>query len=390
MGPDPDGRPGGTGGRSPGGRLRVSRGLTAMRLAARGGARYAANAPRGCSPPPGSSAQQLRDDLALRTAEDVADTLGDDEGRADEARPDGQLPRRRACPTPCAARSAQLQQDAPPMSPELAARAWSSAELGAPPGARVRRVGPAADRGGVDRPGAPRRRPTTAGAVAVKVQYPGIDEAIRADLGNAGLLFRRCSGWPSPAWTSSALVEELRERIAEELDYRREADNQRVFADYYDGHPYHPRRRRSSTSCPPPGSSPPSWPTGARFAEVLTWPQERAGPGGGDDLPLRLPQPVPAARVQRRPAPGQLPVPARRAGHVPRLRPGEALHARGTRPAHPDGRCAVPATSDPDAFRARHGGGRLSSARARRSDRGGRSGTCRCSTNGPRARARGP
>ena len=55
--------------------LRVSRGLAAMRLAARGGARYAANAPR-LFARAGEQRQRLRDDLALRTAQDVADTLG--------------------------------------------------------------------------------------------------------------------------------------------------------------------------------------------------------------------------------------------------------------------------------------------------------------------------
>ena len=53
-----------------------------------------------------------------------------------------------------------------------------------------------------------------------------------------------------------------------------------------------------------------------------------ARPGRRGDLPLRVRQPLPAARVQRRPAPGQLPVPARRPGDVPRLRAGEALRAR--------------------------------------------------------------
>ena len=52
-------------------KLRVSRGLTAMRLAARGGARYAASAPR-LFAAAGERRQQLRDDLALRTAQEVA------------------------------------------------------------------------------------------------------------------------------------------------------------------------------------------------------------------------------------------------------------------------------------------------------------------------------
>ena len=41
-----------------------------------------------------------------------------------------------------------------------------------------------------------------------------------------------------PGLDPSPLVEELRERLVEELDYRIEADNQQLFADYYDGHPF--------------------------------------------------------------------------------------------------------------------------------------------------------
>ena len=54
---------------------RVERGLAALRLAARGGARYARNAPR-LFASAGEHRQALRNDLALQTAEDVAATLG--------------------------------------------------------------------------------------------------------------------------------------------------------------------------------------------------------------------------------------------------------------------------------------------------------------------------
>ena len=65
------GRPGG---RGPG-RLRLGAGMAAVRLAARGGARYASSAPR-LFASAGEHRQQLRHDLALQTAEDVAETLG--------------------------------------------------------------------------------------------------------------------------------------------------------------------------------------------------------------------------------------------------------------------------------------------------------------------------
>ena len=57
------------------GRLRLDRGRAALGLAARGGARYAASAPR-LFTAAGERRQLLREDLALRTAEDVAETLG--------------------------------------------------------------------------------------------------------------------------------------------------------------------------------------------------------------------------------------------------------------------------------------------------------------------------
>ena len=57
------------------GRLRRDRARAAFGLAARGGARYAASTPR-LFAVAGERRQQLREDLALQTAEDVADTLG--------------------------------------------------------------------------------------------------------------------------------------------------------------------------------------------------------------------------------------------------------------------------------------------------------------------------
>jgi predicted unusual protein kinase regulating ubiquinone biosynthesis (AarF/ABC1/UbiB family) len=71
----------------------------------------------------------------------------------------------------------------------------------------------------------------------VKVQYPGVGDAIRADLDNAGMVFA-AMGMILPGLEPGPLVEELRARIVEELDYVNEADNQRLFAAYYDGHPF--------------------------------------------------------------------------------------------------------------------------------------------------------
>jgi hypothetical protein len=57
------------------GRARYDRGLAALQLFVRGGVRYAGSAPR-LFAAAGEQRQLLREDLALQTAEDVADTLG--------------------------------------------------------------------------------------------------------------------------------------------------------------------------------------------------------------------------------------------------------------------------------------------------------------------------
>ncbi len=64
--------------------------------------------------------------------------------------------------------------------------------------------------------------------VVVKVQYPGVDGAIRADLANASML-GSAIGAVFPSLDAKALAAELRERVQEELDYRIEARNQETF-----------------------------------------------------------------------------------------------------------------------------------------------------------------
>jgi len=73
--------------------------------------------------------------------------------------------------------------------------------------------------------------------VAVKVQYPGVAEAIGADLANVGVLYRAVA-LMYPALDPGPVVAELRDRIGEELDYRREAASQESFRALYAGHPF--------------------------------------------------------------------------------------------------------------------------------------------------------
>jgi predicted unusual protein kinase regulating ubiquinone biosynthesis (AarF/ABC1/UbiB family) len=73
--------------------------------------------------------------------------------------------------------------------------------------------------------------------VAVKVQYPGVAEAVETDLRNMAMLFplvRRLA----PGLDVKALGGELRERISEELDYELEAQHQRRVARVFRGHPH--------------------------------------------------------------------------------------------------------------------------------------------------------
>jgi predicted unusual protein kinase regulating ubiquinone biosynthesis (AarF/ABC1/UbiB family) len=250
------------------GRLRLRRGLAALRLVGRGGLRYAGHAPQ-LFAAAGEHRQRLRSDLALQTAEDVAITLGAMKGvlmkigQMASYIDDGLSPAVRRT-------LSRLQDSVPPMSPELAAQVVTE-ELGQPPDKAFAQWDPepiaAASIGQVH------RAITLDGrAVAVKVQYPGIAETIAADLGNVALL-RRMLKITAPSQDVDALITELRERVLEELDYRREADNQRLFAAYYDGHPtiHIPgiigelSTRRIVTS---------ELADGARFADMARWSQE--------------------------------------------------------------------------------------------------------------------
>ena len=73
--------------------------------------------------------------------------------------------------------------------------------------------------------------------VAVKVQYPGVAGAVRADMQNLDLIMRLLKRM-TPGLDVKAIAEEVRERIVEELDYELEAQNQRSLARIFAGHPF--------------------------------------------------------------------------------------------------------------------------------------------------------
>ena len=212
--------------------------------------------------------EELDAQLELRTAEDIASTLGNMKGALMKL---GQIASfvDDGMPEPVRQALEQLQADAPPMSAELAAGVVRD-ELGAPPETLFAEWDPvpiaAASIGQVHRAMTKDGR-----AVAVKVQYPGVDEAIRSDLDGfdsamspAGLLYKNFDVTP--------FVEEIRERIGEELDYRVEAAHQRLFADYYRDHPFiHVPDVIDELSTGRVLTT--DLAAGARFSEVETWSQ---------------------------------------------------------------------------------------------------------------------
>ncbi|OKH81679.1 ABC transporter [Mycobacterium sp. ST-F2] len=81
--------------------------------------------------------------------------------------------------------------------------------------------------------------------VAVKIQYPGVAQAIRDDLSNTELLatmFRFAAGAASTLGTIfpdvTPIAAEISERISEEIDYRREAAHITAFSELYRDHPF--------------------------------------------------------------------------------------------------------------------------------------------------------
>ena len=73
--------------------------------------------------------------------------------------------------------------------------------------------------------------------VVVKVQYPGVAEAVETDLRNALLLVPLLKRL-APGLDARALHVEMRERIGEELDYELEAQHQRRIERLLRGHPF--------------------------------------------------------------------------------------------------------------------------------------------------------
>jgi len=128
----------------------------------------------------------------------------------------------------------KLQREAEP-APYEEVRAVFIEELGEPPEQRFATFDPtpiaAASIGQVHR-----ARLADGQWVAVKIQYPGIAEAMAADLKNAKMfgLFQRVFFYRT---NTRAIMAELEERLLDECDYRKEAEYQDFFHRRFSGHP---------------------------------------------------------------------------------------------------------------------------------------------------------
>jgi predicted unusual protein kinase regulating ubiquinone biosynthesis (AarF/ABC1/UbiB family) len=225
---------------------------------------------------------QRREELSrareIKTAQQVADELGNMKGALMKL---GQMASYLddGLPEPLRVALSQLQSQAPPMSVELV-RQEVERELGAP----IEEMFVAFDEepiaaasiGQVHR--AILRTPQGEHAVAVKVQYPGVAEAIDADIKTADLLGTLLAfGFKS--LNPEEMVLEIKDRLREELDYINEARNQQLFADFYEGHPFihvpkvfhdYSTARVLITELV----------SGHSFTEVLSWPQEERDRAG--------------------------------------------------------------------------------------------------------------
>ena len=242
---------------------------------------------------------ELDDERELRTAEAIADRLGNmkgalmklgqmasyvDEGlpapmragarrtaverAADERRPRRRSHRARARPPPTRCSSSGI----PSRSPRPASARYI-APLSSIPTTGLER------------------------AVAVKVQYPGVGAAIEADLRNAsliGAILKQGFGGLDP----DDMVAEIRERLIDELDYSLEAENQQAFADFYRGHPFIrvPEVIASHSTGSRADQRARRWRDLARDGPMAPG---GARPGRGMPVPIRVPQPVRHAPVQR-------------------------------------------------------------------------------------------
>ena len=226
----------------------------------------------------------------------VVDTVGEMKGLAMKIGQQASYMMSSVTPETVTEQLARLQQDAPPMDSSIAARVVQKA-LGKPATSVFAEWNPipiaAASIGQVH------RAVTHDGdIVAVKVQYPGAESALRADIDNVGLLgsvaVRRAqraetktareaadNGEPAQGAPSGidpismpAILEQFKARLIQETDYDREAANQELIeAAFRDDPLITVPRVYGNLSAKTVLTT--EFATGARFYETLAWDQEQ-------------------------------------------------------------------------------------------------------------------
>ena len=185
----------------------------------------------------GAPAEAVMNDVQQRTAEQLFRTLGDLKGGAMKMGQalsilESALPEEMAAPY--RAHLTRLQDSAPPMAASTV-HGVLSRELGTRWRAKLVEFddnpAAAASIGQVHR-----GRWHDGREVAVKVQYPGAEDALRSDLRQLSRL-ARTFGSAVPGIDIKALADELRARVTEELDYALEAEAQQQFATEFEGDP---------------------------------------------------------------------------------------------------------------------------------------------------------
>lgn len=181
----------------------------------------------------GAPAEAVMSDVQQRTAEQLFRTLGDLKGGAMKMGQalsilESALPEELAAPY--RTQLTRLQDSAPPMSATTVHHVLAT-ELGTSWRKKLVEFddnpAAAASIGQVHR-----GRWADGREVAVKVQYPGAGEALMSDLRQISRLARTVGGM-IPGIDIKPLVAELQARVAEELDYRLEAQAQQAFADEF-------------------------------------------------------------------------------------------------------------------------------------------------------------
>ena len=206
---------------------RLSRTLVPVDLARRAALRWASSQLTW-----GETRARKRGEFVMHTARDVTETMGDMKGAIMKF---GQILSLMSgvLPDEMTAELATLQRNAPPMAYNLVEDVFGR-DFGAPPERLFRRFDQrpfaAASIGQVHRATMHDGR-----EVAVKVQYPGVQQAIQHDLANVSMMISLV-GAIAPGIEAGPIVQDLKEGLLGELDYLREAANQQRFVDRFRGH----------------------------------------------------------------------------------------------------------------------------------------------------------